>query len=50
MSEGIIVIRTQDGTVIARDPKTGVCVSAPTRAEAEAEVRRLNTAKARGVA
>jgi hypothetical protein len=34
-------IRTPDGTVIARDPETGVTASAVTVEEAFAELRRL---------
>lgn len=41
----IVVICTSDGTWTARDPQTGAFATGATRAEAEAEVRRLNEAR-----
>lgn len=40
---GFPCIRTADGTVIVRDPRTGLSASGPTVAEALAELRRLLT-------
>lgn len=37
----IVVICTQDGVWTARDPRTGAFATGATRAEAEAELRRL---------
>lgn len=41
MTSAFTHIRTADGTVIARDPETGVVVSGRTLDEAFAELRRL---------
>ena len=38
-------VRTEDGTVIALDPETGISVSGRTLAEAIAELRRLLSAR-----
>ncbi|MER8925814.1 hypothetical protein [Mesorhizobium sp. M0859] len=37
----IVVICTADGTWMARDPRTGAFATGATRAEAEAELRRI---------
>lgn len=34
-------VRTEDGTVLVRDPESGIAVSGRTLAEAVAELRRL---------
>jgi hypothetical protein len=41
MTQAFISIRTQDGTVLARDPLTGLIASGRTLDEAFAELRRL---------
>jgi len=41
MGSQFSTIRTADGTVIVRDPASGLAASGPTVAEAMAELRRL---------
>lgn len=45
---GFPAIRTADGTVIVRDPKTGLAASGRSLVEALAELRRLLEHGARG--
>lgn len=46
MTQAFVSIRTVDGTVIARDPMTGVVASGRTLDEAYAELRRLTASHA----